>query len=196
MRVISGSARGHRLKGPPSSQTRPMADKIREALFSSLASLGAEPDTVLDLYAGTGSIGIEALSRGANWADFVDHQKAACATIKDNLAHTRLSDSAEVHCMPVEQIYRRLQGPYDLVIVDPPYADPDIEAHLERLSRSALVQSGTLVVLGHWPRLQLPEQVGTLSLVKRRCHGDSCFSIFEVDSTDPASDGISEAPET
>ncbi len=195
MRVISGSARGHRLKGPPSTQTRPMADKIREALFSSLASLGAEPEVVLDLYAGTGSIGIEALSRGATRAEFVDHQKAACATSRDNLAHTRLADRAEVHCMPVEQIYRRLQGPYDFVILDPPYADPDIEAMLERLSRSALVQSGTLVVLGHWPRLQLSEQVGNLSLVKRRCHGDSCFSIFEIDAANPASVSTSEAPE-
>ena len=100
MRVISGSARGHRLKGPPSTLTRPMADKIREALFSSLASIGAEPSRVLDLYAGTGSIGIEALSRGAEHVDFVDQQKAACAVVRENLEHTRFTGQATVHCMP------------------------------------------------------------------------------------------------
>ena len=75
MRVITGEAKGRKLKGPPSTATRPMQDKIKEALFSALESLDLDIARVLDLYAGTGGIGIEALSRGAEWADFVDQQK-------------------------------------------------------------------------------------------------------------------------
>ncbi len=194
MRVISGSAKGRRLKGPPSNLTRPMADKIREALFSTLASLGAEPGQVLDIYAGTGSIGIEALSRGAEHVDFVDHQKAACAVIRDNLATTQFADQSRVVCIPVDQVYRRLKGPYDFIVLDPPYADPDIEAQLRRLAESSLVQSEGLVVLGHWPRLQLPERIGRLSLLRRRCHGDSCFSIYSVEDDLNSDDLVSEAP--
>ncbi len=92
MRVTTGSAKGRNLKGPPNSGTRPMSDKIRQAVFSALASLGVEPDRVLDLYAGTGAIGIEALSRGAGHADFVEMTAPAAAVIRENLERTQLSD--------------------------------------------------------------------------------------------------------
>lgn len=180
MRVISGSARGHRLKGPPGPLTRPMADKIREALFSTLASLGVEPVRILDLYAGTGGIGIEALSRGGESADFVDHQNAACAVIRSNLAHTKFTERARVHCMPIARFLSLPESPYDFVILDPPYADPSIEETLGQLAASPLVQSQAIVVLGHWPRLEVGSRIGRLELLKRRCHGDSCFSIFEA----------------
>src|SRR6266542_227298 len=103
MRVIAGEAKGRRLKGPAGPWTRPMADKIREALFSSLGSLGVEPDTVLDLYAGTGSVGIEALSRGATSADFVDQNAASFTVIRANLAHTAYDTVSRVHQMGVGQ---------------------------------------------------------------------------------------------
>ena len=86
MRVIAGEAKGRNLKGPAGTFTRPMQDKIKEALFSMMDSLDIEVDRVLDLYAGTGSIGIEALSRGATWADFVDQNAAACKVVRENIA--------------------------------------------------------------------------------------------------------------
>ena len=172
-----------------------MADKIREALFSSLASLGIEPVRILDLYAGTGSIGIEALSRGGEYADFVDQQSAACAVIRANLEHTKLTGQATVHCMAIEQVWRRFEEPYDLIILDPPYADPAIQQTLAQLSMLPLVQSNTVFVLGHWPRLELDERIGCLSLTKRRCHGDSCFSIFEVAGEPQHPSGESETPD-
>ena len=180
MRVITGEAKGRRLKGPPGPQTRPMADKIKEAVFSSLEALGVDAARVLDLYAGTGAVGIEALSRGADWADFVDAQSAACAVIRENLAHTKLASKAEVHNSPVAAFLRRRGKPYDLVFVDPPYADPDIFPTLERLAASPLVAEGTVIVLGHAPQVDVPERVGALTLLRDRCHGGSCFSIFEV----------------
>jgi 16S rRNA (guanine966-N2)-methyltransferase len=180
MRVTTGTAKGRNLKGPPTSGTRPMSDKIRQAVFSALGSLVVEPDRVLDLYAGTGAIGIEALSRGAEHADFVEMTAPAAAVIRENLERTQLSDRGNVHRQSVQSYLHRRPAPYDLVVLDPPYADPAIADTLNQLAESALVQSGTVVVLGHWPRLELPEQIGRLELLKRRCHGDSCFSIFEI----------------
>ena len=196
MRVISGSARGRRLKGPPSHDTRPMADKIKGALFNALASLNVQPERVLDLYAGTGSIGIEALSRGASWVDFVDKGREQINVIRDNLRTTGFEDRARVHKMGVGT-YLATSGvaPYDFVILDPPYADPDILQTLVSVSSSQLVQSGTIVVIGHWPRLDMPERLGRLECLRNRCHGDSCFSIFEVvDDAAPSGEGDINTP--
>jgi len=189
MRVIAGEAKGRRLKGPAGPWTRPMADKIKEALFSALGSLGVEPDTVLDLYAGTGSVGIEALSRGALSADFVDQNAASCAVIRDNLAHTGYDKVGRVHQMEVGAFIARAREPYDLIIIDPPYADPEIEATLERVAASRLVQSGTIIAIGHSPRVQLPDRTPRLDQLRSRCHGDSCFAIYEV--VDPVGTGES-----
>jgi 16S rRNA (guanine966-N2)-methyltransferase len=135
---------------------------------------------VLDLYAGTGSVGIEALSRGALSADFVDQHAASCAVIRDNLAQTGYDKVSRVHQMGVGIFIARGRDPFDLIIVDPPYADPEIESVLERVSTSRLVQSGTIIAIGHSPRVKLPERTPRLDQLRSRCHGDSCFSIYEV----------------
>lgn len=196
MRVISGSARGRRLKGPPSHDTRPMADKIKGALFNALASLNVQPERVLDLYAGTGSIGIEALSRGASWADFVDKGREPARVIRENLKTTGFADRSRVQQMGVGQyIATARTEPYDFIILDPPYADPDILQTLESIGDSRLVESGTIVVIGHWPRLDMPERLGRLECLKNRCHGDSCFSIYEVvDDAAPSGEGDTTTP--
>ena len=188
MRVIAGEAKGFKLKGPAGPGTRPMADKIKGALFSMLGSLGVEPERVLDLYAGTGSIGIEALSRGAGWADFVEQNAAAAAVVRANLAHTKFAPAARVHQQPVLAFLRQAERgalpPYDLVVLDPPYADPEIVSTLERIGASPLVQSATVVAIGHSPRVALPKRAGRLARLRERCHGDSCFSLYEVDATE------------
>lgn len=166
-----------------------MADKIKGALYSMLASLGVAPARVLDLYAGSGAVGIEALSRGAAWADFVEQNGAACTVIRDNLAHTKFAARAAVHQVGVESFLGRLpEEPYDFVIMDPPYADPDIVTNLARLGRSALVAPGTIVALGHSPRVDLPDELPPLVRLRHRCHGDSCISIYEVMAESGGSD--------
>jgi 16S rRNA (guanine966-N2)-methyltransferase len=163
-----------------------MADKIKGALFSMLASLGVEPERVLDLYAGTGGIGIEALSRGATWADFVEQHAGAAAVVRANLAHTRYMDVSRVYQEPVATFLGRAERnpgettPYDLIVMDPPYADPELVATLERVGRSPLVESATIVAIGHSPRVTLPERAGGLERLRERCHGDSCFSLYEA----------------
>lgn len=195
MRVIAGERGGLRLKGPPSKATRPMTDKIKSAVFSMLASLGSEPDRVLDLYAGTGGLGIEALSRGASYAEFVEQAGAAVSVIRANLAHTDYVAVSAVHQIPVTAFISRLLltvTPFDLIIVDPPYADEDIIDIVQSIGESSLIQSGTLLVLGHWPRLTPPAAAGRLELVRTRCHGDSCFSVYEW----PLSDTPTTEPES
>lgn len=184
MRVISGSARGRRLKGPPSIATRPMTEKIKGALFNTLLSLEVEPASVLDLYAGTGKIGIEALSRGAKKAVFVDQGREQCAVIRDNLATTGFADVSHVFQTPVQSYIAGSRETFDLVILDPPYAATDIVETLEKVASSTLVEHGSVVVLGHWPRLEPPDTIGRMECLRHRCHGDSCFSIYEVVDTE------------
>lgn len=179
MRVISGSARGRQLKGPPSFATRPMTDKVKGALFNTLMSLGVEPDRVLDLYAGTGALGIEALSRGASHATFVDKGREQCATIHSNLELTGFADRADVRQVGVESFILTARDAYDFIMLDPPYADPEIIPNLGQISESRLLQPGTIVVLGHSDRVNPPDQVGPLIRIRHKRHGDSCFSIYE-----------------
>ena len=192
MRVISGSARGRRLKAPKTMRTRPMADKIKEAAYSMLASLGVQPNRVLDLYAGSGGVAIEALSRGAESADFVEQNPAACAVIRDNVHTTGFADRARVFTSSVASFLGHVREPYDFVIMDPPYADPAIVATLQTLADSAAVTLGTVLLVGHSPRVALPERVGCLARLRERCHGDSCFSIYEA-SAEPAGDEATES---
>ncbi len=178
MRVIAGRAKGHRLAGPPSRATRPTSDLVRGAIFSALESMGVELTRVLDLYAGSGALGIEALSRGGEWCDFVEKDARTCASIRENLAKTRFDGRAKVHCAPVERALARLEGPYTLVLADPPYAQ-EAAPPLERLVESGLAEAGrTVLVLEHSSREEGPERLGGLSQVKTLRHGDSAVSIY------------------
>src|SRR5437868_14041246 len=110
MRVISGTAKGRHLKGPPGLGTRPMTDRLKTSLFNILTPYGFEGARVLDLYAGSGSLGIEMLSRGAEWADFVEQNASVCRIIQDNLNTTRLADRARVYNMPVARFLARTEA--------------------------------------------------------------------------------------
>lgn len=167
-----------------------MSDMLKGALFSMFASLGIAPERVLDLYAGTGSLGIEALSRGAKWAEFVEKQAPACQVIRSNLSHTRLTERAQVHQMDVGAFVSRSTAghPFDLVLLDPPYADPDLVPTLQRVAMSPLVQSDGVIAIGHSPRVELPDELGEFARLRFRCHGDSCFSIYERPLPDVAED--------
>lgn len=179
MRVIAGEARGFPLKAPKTTDTRPTSDKVRGAIFSMLAARGVyQPARVLDLYAGSGAMAIEALSRGAVCADLVERAPAACAVIRENLAKTRLGDRARVIQAEVGRILDRLEGPYDLVFLDPPYADPGIDNVIERLGARGLVANGSVVVYEHSKRREPPPSCGPLSATVTRCHGDTCITIY------------------
>ncbi|MCI0818762.1 MAG: RsmD family RNA methyltransferase [Chloroflexi bacterium] len=184
MRVIAGSARGRPLKGPPgrASDVRPSSDLVRGALFDSLAALGADFTHTLDLYAGTGALGIEALSRGGESCHFVEKNRAMADVIRENLDALAFTDSAQVIVAPVERAIERLTGPYTLVLADPPYADPAAIALLERLAQSGAIDGdhGT-IALEHSTREEAAAAIGPFLLVRSLRHGDSSVSIYRPD---------------
>ena len=170
MRVVAGIARGRRLQAPPGREVRPTSDRVREAVFSSLASLDAVVDaTVADLFAGSGAMGIEALSRGARRATFVDSSPAAVAAIRANLTTTELGDAATV---VRADVLRWLEGApaVDLALVDPPYAFDAWEDLLERLDAGvAVLESGRELDVGEqWRVLRLKRYGGTVVTIVRR----------------------------
>ncbi len=180
MRVIAGEARGRRLKAPTGrGGTRPTSDLVRGAIFSALAAMQADMTRVLDLYAGSGALGIEALSRGAGWCDFVEQRRAVCTVIEENLKATGQDDTAAVHCLSVEKALKKLHGPYSLVLADPPYDDPAAVSLLDGLARSPLVDiPNTIVLLEHSSRIQPSDSLGKMRLVKSLAHGDSAVAIY------------------
>ena len=180
MRVIAGSARGRRLKGPGKSPgvTRPSSDLMRGAIFNSLAAMEADLTSVLDAYAGSGALGIEALSRGAERCDFVKRDRAACAVIQDNLRLTGFEDRAEVHCLPLAGAASRLRGPYTLVLADPPYADEGAVTALGSLVTSGLLASDGILVLEQSARREPPADLSGLPLFRVLRHGAGAAAIY------------------
>jgi 16S rRNA (guanine966-N2)-methyltransferase len=178
MRVIAGEAKGHHLVGPDRRTTRPATDLVRGAVFSMLEGLAADWSLVLDLFSGTGAMGVEALSRGAGWADMVDRQRRCCDIIKQNLAKTKLAERAHVYCSDVEKAISFLDKEYDIIIMDPPYANKGIGEIISKVASSKLVGPETVVVVTHSPHLTLESSYPPLQLIKERRHGDSCINIY------------------
>jgi 16S rRNA (guanine966-N2)-methyltransferase len=179
MRVIAGTARGVPLVAPRDRGTRPITDRVKETLFAILGDRvpGAR---MLDAYAGSGAIGIEALSRGADAVDFVEHASPAIAALRANLAKTRLGDGATVHVLDVERFLERrtdTDQPWSLAVLDPPYETRAIVAPL-----SALVPRLTpdaTVVLKHYWRTDIPVVAG-LAAVRQRRFGETMLTFLEV----------------
>ena len=148
MRVIAGSARRLSLKCPQGNHTRPTTDRIKETLFNMLQG-DIQDARFLDLFSGSGGIGIEALSRGAKQCVFVENEREAVACIKENLKAARLSDRAQVMATDATQALRRLcslQEPFDIIFMDPPYHKEFEAKIIPYLLASPLVQEGTLII--------------------------------------------------
>ncbi len=183
MRVIAGLAKGHRLKAPKRTATRPATDLVKGSIFSILENITDNWDNVLDLYSGSGGLGIEALSRGASWVDFVDHAPQCCAIIKENLEKTKLSEFSRVHCITVNKALAFLDKEYDIILIDPPYPDTSIGDTISHLAGTKLVGADTTVIVTHSPRNPLAEEYNSLKMIKEHRHGDSCVSVYRKEDT-------------
>jgi 16S rRNA (guanine966-N2)-methyltransferase len=178
MRVIAGSARGVPLVAPRDRGTRPITDRVKETLFAILGERVVDA-RVLDLYAGSGAIGIEALSRGAAEAVFVERGRDAVAAIRRNLERTRLDDTVKVHASDVGK-YLASADPthrFSLAILDPPYEERAILAPLERLV--PLLDPGATVVVKHFWRTEVPPVEGLRPWRERR-FGETTLTFLEV----------------
>jgi len=185
MRVIAGKAKGHQLKVPKGTAIRPATNLVRGAIFSILETTVSDWSLVLDLFAGSGAMGIEALSRGAGWVDFVDHAPRCCDIIKQNLEKTKLTAQAHVYCCSVAKAISFLDREYNIIIMDPPYSDSSIGSLVAQLATSKLVGTNSIVVVTHSPRLRLNSAYAPLNLIKERRHGDSCISVYQKEETTP-----------
>ncbi len=178
MRVIAGEAKGRRLLSVPGEGTRPISDRVKESLFNILADQVA--DTLfLDLFAGTGSVGIEALSRGAQRAVFVELSRKAIATIKRNLATTSLGERAEVVC---QDVFRYLERPqerwFDIVYVAPPQYRGLWARTLRALDKGDLVAAHGLVIAQIHPKEYKPLELTQLYVVDQRRYGSTTLCFF------------------
>jgi 16S rRNA (guanine(966)-N(2))-methyltransferase RsmD len=178
MRITGGSLRGRRLR-VPRVRARPTADRVREALFARLDLEGA---SVLDLYAGSGALGIEALSRGAQSVVFVERSARCRAVLRENLVALALEARAEVVAADAVRALRRLseQGRrFDLALLDPPYASDEAPRALAALARSELLPEGAMVVVES-SRRRPPAAVEGLEVLDERRYGDTLVTRFRV----------------
>ena len=185
MRVIAGSARGRRLQCLDDRQIRPTRDRIKEAVFSSLAQ--RLPDSrVLDLFAGSGALGIEALSRGAKSAVFVEADSRACALIKSNLAHCGWDGPAAAPAVVREDALLWLEalrdGGFDIVFADPPYHKGFEEAVLSLFADGNNISPGGILVLESGVRQDLPDTRGRLYLWKSKVYGVTKISYYRINA--------------
>ena len=196
MRVIAGSARGRPLRA--ADNTRPTADLIKGAIFSMLEALaykrGFEPDEdgnlaaalawprAVDLFAGSGGLGIEALSRGAHSVEFIEQERAAIRIIQANLRSTGLDERALVHIGSVQAGLRSVRAPIELVFVDPPYADAAaLQEAVKALGAPGVLLPTSAVILEQAAAAEPPASIGDLPLAKTRRHGRTRISLYATD---------------
>jgi 16S rRNA (guanine966-N2)-methyltransferase len=205
VRVIAGIARGRPLRAPSRAPTRPTGDKMKGAIFSMLDAealrRGIEPvayddehdgrfaaavawPRVLELYAGSGALAIEALSRGATHADLVESSADARRAIAANLGATGLTDRASIHALTSEAAVSTFRGTYDLILLDPPYDAVGVRLVLERLADGGLIDPSGVVVWEHSRSTEPPEHIrapgtnGGLRLLRTRRHGAASVSLY------------------
>ena len=179
-RITGGSERGRRLRSPKGKGLRPTSERVRAAIFSMIGREAVEGARVLDLYAGTGALGIEALSRGATWADFVESHPRRCQDIRDSLKEMSLETQGRVYRAKVERALDVLEGGYDLVLIDPPYDLDPWNNLMDQLDGGSLLRESALVIAEHHRDLQMAERYGRLTRSTSRRHGDTSISIYRA----------------
>jgi 16S rRNA (guanine966-N2)-methyltransferase len=186
MRIIAGKYRSRRLAAPAGAQTRPTSDRLRETLFSVLGA-SVEGSVWLDLFAGSGAVGIEALSRGAHMVYFVESSSRAARAIRANLATLGIRDGCEVVEREVNSALRLLDAraaACDFCFLDPPYRkQEDYEQVLSFLSRSRLLRPGSLVIAEHDKHFDPGEVFGVLQRYRKLRQGDAVLSFYRQPST-------------
>ena len=180
MRVIAGKARGVQLKTPEGMQTRPTADRVKEAMFSIL-QFDLPGTRVLDLFGGTGQLGIEAMSRGAKSAVFVDAGEKACALIKENLKRCKMENDAKVVRSDYMQYLERCRETFDIVLLVPPYAEVFLENAFKKLSEIDILESGAIIVAERPAEKELSLEIPGFTRSKDYKYGKTLLALYRKD---------------
>lgn len=181
MRVITGRARGMKLRTLEGEEVRPTTDMVKEAIYS-IIQFDVPGARVLDLFAGSGQLGIEALSRDAAGCTFVDKSKESIAVVRENLLHCKLSDNARAENTDSMNFLKLTRERFDIALLDPPYRQGLIDKALPLLDR--VMNAGAVVVCEHEREAAPPEQVGRLTLRKRYRYGKIALSVYDIRTED------------
>lgn len=177
LRIIGGNAKGRAMSSPGGPRTRPTSNMVRSAIFSMLEPY-IDGARVLDLFSGTGALGMEALSRGAEWVDFLERDARQCAAINGTLRSLDFSAKSRVHRTQAERAPEVLEGPYHVILMDPPYSYKKLEPLLERIGESGLAVDGSVVAVEHSRRQDLPMEVDGLRCIKQRRYGETMVTLY------------------
>ena len=177
MRITGGTCRGRTLRVPAGEKVRPTSDKVKQALFNILGD--RVPGSVfLDLFAGAGGIGIEALSRGAERVVFVDGSRESLDAVKHNIDQAGFTDQAEAVASKVEPFLKKRSGPYDIIFLDPPYA-LEMLPLLQLVAGSGLLKPDTIIIAEHFKKQTSPAAAGTLALYREAKYGDTVLAFYK-----------------
>ncbi|RAW17073.1 16S rRNA (guanine(966)-N(2))-methyltransferase RsmD [Paenibacillus taichungensis] len=191
MRVVSGSAKGRPLKAVPGTGTRPTTDKVKEALFSMIGPY-FEGGTALDLFAGSGGLGIEALSRGMDKAVFVDLESKSIEVIRANLKATKLEDQAAIYRNDASRALKALakrSTQFDLVFLDPPYRMKNGDELMLMMHELDLLEPEATIVLEYESKYHYPEQFGPFEQTRKALYGETAVSIYHYATAAKTEDG-------
>ena len=177
MRVVAGTARGTVLKTPEGMLTRPTADRVKEAVFSIL-HFDVQDAVVLDLFGGTGQLGIEALSRGASSAVFVDASDAACKLIRENLRRTKLEAEGKVVRSDYMDFLKNCREKFDIILLDPPYAEVFLENSLNFITEIDILQTNGIIVTERALDKELPFEPDGFSRSKDYKYGNTLITLY------------------
>ena len=177
-RISGGSKRGHKLRTYGGVGLRPTSEKVRSAIFSLIGPESVIGAKVLDLYAGTGALGIEALSRGADTVEFVESNPKTCGYIRRNVEDFGFAERTRITRGRVERVIGTLRTRFDLVLADPPYRSDPWEELLEGLQKGSILEEEAIVVAEHASRHEMADSYGDLSIWKRRRYGDTTVSLY------------------
>ena len=180
MRVITGKARGVQLKTPDGMLTRPTTDRVKEALFS-IINFDIPGAKVLDLFGGTGQLGIEALSRGAKSAVFVDAREDACKLIKENLKRTKMEQDSRVIRSDYADYLSRCREQFDIIFLDPPYAEVFLENALKRITEIDILQSNGIIVTERPLGKELPWEFENYTRSRDYKYGKTLLTVYRKD---------------
>ena len=193
MRVITGTARGKKLKTPQGMKTRPTADRVKEAIFSSV-QFEIQNAVFLDLFAGSGQMGIEALSRGASSAVFVDASADACKLVQENLKLTGLADKAKVIHSDYLAYLGRCREKFDMIFLDPPYAEVFLENSMKKISEIDILSDCGIMICERPAEKLLAIDIPGFSQIKEHRYGNTCVTVYRK-TTGDVNDSGAEASE-
>lgn len=189
MRITGGTGRGRRLQVPAGSRVRPTSDKVKQALFNILGERVVDA-AFLDLFAGAGGIGLEALSRGAAQVTFVESSPDSLAAIRKNLELPGFAGRARIVPAKVKSFLKKAPEHYDVVFLDPPYAE-EPRPLLELLAASGMVRPQGLVIAEHFRKQPSPENAGALRLFREARYGDTVLAFYELQESGPENEEAS-----